>query len=437
MASIFELTSRLNPKILSERMYRGMYFENIFGKMIGKGFITAGGRGEEVGTPGPATPNFTGAPVDVFEQFVKQGKTDMDIPVRCRLTGDPVYGDQTLEGTGEGAVVVFRSVAINITRKAYTPPTGMSKQITKPYAESLITDADAQLRTWLNDMLPGNFILALCAGGSLDLLAPVVMGGRAQSYVSHPNLVVAGNGKVAYTGGRPGTAGYETAVEAALNGLTDTANCYFSVALVRNLAFEAARAKIAKIVMKNGYSFYPIFCSDAQFIQLQLDPEFKDFYKRLPEGLSGHPLATGARAEIAGCVIYPDMMLFGARTNATDANVTAGTVEYGPAPTAAQRAKGRKIGTTINNLDTSNLKIAILLGQSALSVGVGQKPQFTELVEDHGAKVEIGINMIQSIVRNDIYDHDGKVAGLTAGQFYENTSSLAIATYSKHALNYT
>jgi hypothetical protein len=277
----------------------------------------------------------------------------------------------------------------------------------------------------------------MLSGASLDVVSPATLGGRALGYVSHPNMVVAGSGLVSYTGGRPGTAGYEASVEAALNGMADDPKYYMTVALIRNLVVEAARLKIGRVVLQNGFEFYPLWLSDSAWIQLMLDPEFKDFYKRLPEGLKGHPLATGAESYIAGAALYPDLSLWGARTNASDGNVTAGTVEYGPAPTSAQRGLGRKVGTWTNQLDTSDISMALLIGQSCMAVGVGEKISFTDQLDDHGQVQEIGIKTIQSVVRSDVYDRDGKVPGLSAGDFYENTSSLAVATFSKHTLKYS
>jgi hypothetical protein len=436
MASIFDFTSRLNPKLLAERMYRQQWRQNKFAQWVAPEFIKKGGKGEEVGTLGMDTPNFSGAPIEVFEQFVKMGRTDMDIPVRNRLIADPVFGDSPLKGTAEAAVVAFRQILINQTRKAYAPPTGMSKQITKAYAENLINKADAYIRQWWNDYHPGNFILTMLAGASLDVVAPTTLGGRALGYVSHPNLVVAGSGLVSHAS-LPGTAGYEAAVEAALNGMADDPKFYMSVGLIRNIVVEAARLRIPRVVLQNGFEFYPLWLSDSAWVQLMLDPEFKDFYKRLPEGLKGHPLATGAESYIAGAALYPDLSLWGARTNAIDPTVTAGTVEYGPSPIAAQRGLGRKVGTWTNQLDISNIKMAMLIGQSAMAVGVGEKISFTDQLDDHGAVQEIGIKTIQSVVRSDVYDRDGKVPGLSAGDFYENTSSLVVATFSKHTLKYS
>lgn len=447
-ASIFSLTGRANPNLVAERIRRQQWRYNPFGKWIGRDFLSKAGYSEEFVkqvAPGMEA-MFTGAPIEVHKDFMKAGKTTLDIPVSMRLTSRPVYGDKPLKGTAEAQRVLYRTVRINITRKGYSPPTLMSAQVVLPWLEQEMFKAEQRLTSYYNDYWPGNFITALCTGYSLDLLAPTAEGGRGMSIMSHPNFIVAGSGAVAYTGGKPGSAGYEAAVESALDGLTDTASDYMSVSFIENLVIEAQRRRIAPIVMEGGYQFYAVWISDAQWKQLTRDDEFRDVMKRLDPTLAKSPLATGAKASIGGAVIYVDMSLFGARTNADDANVTAGTVEYGPAPTTAERALGFKIGNCIENLDTANKKIGFIVGQNALAIGQGvpvlaNKKQptiaMTELIDDHGAVVEIGMSTVQSAVRTDAFDHDGMVSGNTAGDFQESTGSLAFATYSPHTLKYS
>jgi hypothetical protein len=435
--SIFEYTSRANPNLLAERMVRQQWRRNKFAQWVAPNFIKAIGGKEEVKPAGPDGPKWTGAPVEVHNEFIKRGRTTLDIPVRNRLLELPVHGDKPLKGKGERAVITYRTVTINYTRKAYAPPTGMSFQIVKQFADDLVEEADRYLTDWWNDYHPSNFLLTMCGGYSRDIIAPAAEGGRGTTIMSHPNFFTAGAGQVSYAAGRPGTAAYEASVEAAVNGVTNVASDHMSPGLIENLVIEAARAKIAPIVTMNGFEFYPIWITDAQWKQLRNHADFKDWMKRLPVQLHDSPLANNAEAAFAGAVVYVGNELFAAYTNALDANVTAGTVEYGVRPTAAERALGFQIGNTLKGLDTGNIKVGLLVGQSAMSVGIGERMNFTELVDDHGFVKEIGIATIQSVVRNDIFDQDGHVSGLTAGQFHENTSSLAFATYSPHALSWS
>ncbi len=438
-ASVFDLTQDPALRTLvEEQMRRQQFREQTFAQWIAPGFIKAKGGTEEVGSAGPQGGKWTGAPIETVNAFIQRGRTDMLIPVRNRLTGLPVYGNSQRRGTAEAAAYTFRTVLVNSTWHGYAPPTGMEEQKTRQWATNLIMDAKDYIQQWWNDYDPSNILLAFLAGSSRDLVMPVSAGGRAVSYVSHPNFFVAGSGQVAWGANRPGTSGYEAAVEAALNGLTGAAGQGCTCALIKNLVAEAARLKIPKVSTAEGFKFYPVWLKDSQWNQLQDDPEFQALAKSLHiESLAKHPLGNGMKAFIGGAAIYTDLNLFCAYTHADDANVTAGTVEYGVRPTAAERAAGFQLGNTLTGLDTGNKAVGILVGQSALSIGTGKKGHFTELVDDHDNVHEIGWEAIQSIVRNEQYDTLGLVPGLTKNDFYENTSSLVFATWSPYALAYS
>jgi hypothetical protein len=449
--TIFSLTGRLNPNLLSERMFRQQWKKNIFGMFVAPNFIKASRETSDTVLPGPeadAGAKLTGSPIEVFKEFIKRGKTNLDIPVRLRLTGRATLGDKALEGTEEAARITFRTVRINLTRKAYSNPSLMSAQIAAPYLGNLMEEANEYITDWWNDYHPGNFIHAMLNGVSFDLLAPTLLGGRAVARVSHPNFYTAGAGQVAYSGGRPGTAGYEDLVQEAIDGLTNVAGDYFSADMVNSLVLAANRHKVKPIMMKAGFRRFLIFISDAQWAQLQKDSDFLEFYRGLPNELDDHPLATGARADLFGALIYVDQNMWGARTATNPVGASApaaNVVEYGPAPSAAQRSAGYTVANWIEDRDTSDRKCGFLIGEGALSVGVGipvaggvrgRSMMFVEESADYGAVSGIGVQTVQSVVRADIFDHDGVVTGLSAGDFYENTSSLVFATYSPDSLSF-
>jgi len=240
---------------------------------------------------------------------------------------------------------------------------------------------------------------------------------------------------------RPGTAAYEAAVEAALDGMSNIASCRMSVAFLRNQVQEAARCKIPTIATASGMEFYPIWMRETAFLQLQADPEFLSLAKSLHiSELEKHPLANMAKVYIAGAVIYVDNKMWCAYTHTDDSNITAGTVEYGPRPSAAQRGLGFKVGNVFNSFDAGDKAVGFLIGPSCMTVGIGERPGYTEDNDDHGNVVEIGLDFIQSIVRNETFDTIGLLAakGLvpTKGDFYENTSSIMFVTWSPFALAY-
>ena len=441
-ASIFDLATAPELRtLLEDKLRRQQFTGNRFAQWIGPTFVEKGGGTEEVYTHGPEGPGWTGAPIETVTAFIQKGRTDMLIPIRNRLTGRPTFGNKQLFGKGEAAAYGYRSVLINRSRKSYSPPTGMEEQKTRQYYASLIADADAQLSTWFNDYFPSAILASIFYGFSTDLIAPLDAGGRAVTPISHPNFFVAGVGEVGYSGGRPGTAGYEAAVEAAINGLAVSAIGGCSVQLIRNLIFEAPRKKIYPITTKSGFPFYPIWLKDSAWQQLQADPEYQALTKSLHIAeLDKHPLGNGMVAYVAGAAIYTDFKLWCARTNQIDNTVKGGTVEYGPVPSAADRAEGFPFGDTMSSFDTGEIAMGILAGQSMLSVGTGMRINYTDEDFDHGNVKEVAVEFIESVVRNETYDTLGliaqKVAGLAKGDFYENTGSLVFATRSPFALKY-
>lgn len=443
-ASIFDLSG--NPELrtlLEKEMTYQPLHEPRFGKWMAPNFVKA--VSGEVGTVGMKTPNWTGAPIEMRTAFIQEGRTDMLIPIRSRLVKPPVHGDIPLKGKAESAKIAFRSVKINRTRKAYAPPTGMQEQKTRQWAKNLIGNARQDLKIWYSGWTGLSIPMTMYTGFSLDLTRPTSVGGVAVSYISHPNLWVAGiPGQVGidpttgtYTvGSTPGTAGYEAAVTAAVDGLiTQTAAQGMTAKLLQKMVANAPRKKIKQIVTKDGYSFYPVWMKDSAYFQLLQDPQFVDLAKRIDNSsIFRTPLGNGAVAAFGGAVVYSDQALYCAYTAANgNASVTAGQTWYGPTPTSDQLSDGWKLNPDLDTEDTGDNAIAILVGQSCLTIGTGKDLIITEDSDDHNNKQEIGIDVIQSIVRNERYDTLGQIGG-TAGLFLDNTSSLIAITSSPYAI---
>jgi hypothetical protein len=438
--ALFDLSG--NPELrtlLGEKMRRQQYNVSRFAQWIAPNYIKNGGgsTADQVVAQGPNGPRWSGAPVETVDAFIQEGRTDMLIPIRAVLDGLPIFGDKALRGKEETAKYGFRPVKINRWRKGYTPPTGYERQKIKQWARQAIFSGSNQLMEWYQNFMPSCILEAILAGYSQEIIAPVVNGGLGQARVSHPNFFVAGSGEVGYAGGRPGTSGYESAVATALDGLTNVASDKMTVAFIRNLVQEAPRKKIRPIVTKNGFPFYPVWIKDAQWNQLRQDPEFVTLAQSLTiTDMANSPLGNGAMCYIDGAVIYVDNMLWCAYTNADDGNVTSGKVEYGPRPTAAERAAGHFTGNAISTFDTGNKAVAILCGQSMLSLATGEEMSLKDDDEDYMNWQGLALDMIKSCVRNETYDTLGLISGLSAGDFWENTSSLVGATYSPYALTY-
>lgn len=427
--------------LLDKKMRLMMYWGSRFADLIGVNFLTKMGREEEVVAlgPGRTLDRFVGAPIETVNGFIQEGRTDMLIPHVSRLTGLPVaFGDMPVEGKEEAFRHAYRSVYINRTTHACAPPPegSMQAQQFKQWKRWLMNSAEPALRQWFQDYFPSNLLSAMLYGYSRDLISPAAAGGRALGRVSHPNMIIAGSGRVSYSGGRPGTSGYEASVESALNGLTGAVGQGMSVALLRNLAQEAPRMKIKPIASKSGYTLYPYFGSDAQWMQLRADPEFKEFALALNIAkMEEHPLAHLGVAVVDGIIFITDLKMWCAYTHSDDALITEGEVEYGPRPTAAQRAAGHYVGNTIENLDDGDKAVGILMGESALTIATGEEVSLKSNVEDYERVKGYGLDFIKSAVRNELYDKLG-LMGLTAGQFLENNHSAVAVTYTPHEFTY-
>lgn len=447
-SSIFDLIddadNSYDGKAIRTRLEKEMSYaplhEPRFSKWMGPNFVKAIS-GEVPPVGGMKMPNWTGAPIEVREALKSAGGTELLIPIRRRLTKPGVFGGNTLFGTGEGAQMGFRKVIINRSRKSYSPPTGMELQKTKQWAKSFVGEARQNLKDYYSGWTGININLAFLTGYSADLTQSSLLGALGEAYVSHPNFYVAGTaGQIgvdaagAYTSA-PGTAGYETAIATAIDGLADVAATHMTGSFVRKLVAFASRHKVVQITAKDGFQFYPIWLKDSAYFQLLEDPAVVDVAKRLNQtALSGSPLGNVEGIFYGGAAIYSDKMMFCAYTHADDAtNVTDGYVGYGPRPSSAQSGAGWLFDPDLDVIDTGDKPVGILVGQSMLTVGTGEDLKITDEMQDHGNKVEIGYDVIQSIVRNDNYDTLGQITGVK-GAFWEHTASIAFATYSSYAI---
>ena len=426
--------------LLAEKMRRQAWWASSFGQWIGPNFVKKnnGVSAYESISPGGVRQKWTGAPIEVVNGFVSQGRTEMEIPVLNRLTGRTTFGNQQLFGKGEVNLYGFRTIKINQQRKSWTKPTGYEAQKVKHWRKDLMMNGASQLTQWYSDYFTEMILAGLLNGQSQDVTGATAAGGLGATAYSHPNFFVAGAGRVSWNSGTgtftntPLSAAYEADVASAIDGCATG----LTYAFLKNLAVEASRLKIPPLISSKGNRFYAVWLKDAAFQQLLADADFQATLKSLHiSSMDEHPLGNLGGIYVAGLAIFNDMKLWSARTNAIDSNVTAGTVEYGPTPTAAERNAGFTVGNTLTQLDTGAKAIGVLAGANMLTIGEGEKPEFYEQTEDFGLHYEMESRFIQSVVRNDVVDKLGTITG-TAGKFYENTSSLVFCTNSPFALNY-
>ena len=436
MQSYFASDAAVNVSILSKIMQRQVWRDlGHWAKMVG--FIKST-QNVEVAVPGNAIlPQPTGMPIEVMREFVSQGREEVIIPTKRILTGPPVGGDSQMEGKEERYKVDYKKVRINAIGHAVNVISGpMSKQRFKLYAKELFMKGKNDLSDWFSRFFASYLIqLAIFEGRSQNLTAGLESwpGMKSLSRISHPNLFVAGTGQVAFAAGAytsvPGTVAYETAAAAAFDGLSGIAGEAFSTKIIELMKREAIRKRIPPVMAKGGVKFYPIVIHTAQGYQLRQDTKWQeDAQTALPRGWD-NPIFNGALGYYDGCVIYEQDDLFGVQVDGSNNSVVDanGSVRYGPA-----------ITETDENIFIDHrtpIKLAVLYGSSFLGIGVGQDVRIQDELKDYGRRTNAGGDWIGGAERCDHFDEDGY--GGTAGQFYENTSSLACATWSDHDYDWT
>lgn len=438
MLSTFSNAIRENVEIRSEKMYRQVWygqpylrFCNFANRMPAEGGVKEVAPKGDLLDSKQVTP--TDDPIQVWEDFSgKNGGTSMMIPVKMTIKPRPILGDDTLTLKGARNTFVYKNLRINQVRQAVNTKAGaFNEQIIKKYVSDLMNQAQPQLTDWFRRYINTSMIKrGLLEGRSYELTASTPFG-RGLAKISHPNFYVTGNGWVTYSGGKPGSAGYESAVATALDTLG--AGDVISLGLLRTIGNQLARQKrILPSVVTSFGEYYICIITPAQKQQLEQDPLWLDIVKQvLPREKDERMnwLLSGRTGVFGNLLFYTDILGWGAHTNA-NANgwataPTAGTVGYG----------AEDLGTgdfqDIGDLDDSNFQIATILGGGgALNVGIAKRLGFTAEELDHANIKEVGANMMCGAERGDLFDSDAQIAGNSAGDFVENTSSMVLATYS-------
>jgi hypothetical protein len=419
-------------------------YEQTYGKWMAPRYVTAV-KGEATPVGGMKIDKWTDAPIETRSAEFVNGGTEMFIPVRKHLTGTPVFAGTPLFGRGKVSDIMNRRVAIGETRFSYALPTGLELQKIRGWKKYFVDNVTEELRYHYAGWTGVNVKLASFTGYSADLNQAANIGGLAEAYASHPNFYVAGQANQvgcdatgAYiAGNEPYKVGYEAAVATAIDTLAiGAAGTGMGGEFVKKMNFVAQRHRVPQLITKAGFKFRAMWVKDSAYNQLWSDPKFYDIAKRVNDtALAETPLGNCEGAYYMGMAIYPDDTMFAAYTavnNGGDTSIASG-VQYGARPTAAQVTEGWKLNAVLDVLDSGDIAMGIVVGASALIMGTGQDLQITEDEQDHGKKKEVGYDVIQSIVRGDVFDSLGTVTG-TQGAFVENTSSVAFATKSPFAI---
>ncbi len=359
-----------------------------------------------------------------IRDYERMGGIYMDIPVRVPLTGKGRFGSAPLRGYEEKRKILIKKNAINQVRHAVEiQDSKMSKQVLqKPEVQMALMERGYEdLKDWFTRYLAIQPYLAIMQGYSDNLTHPTF--GLNLTPKSHPNIYVAGSGKVAF-GGTFNSA-YETAVATALATLNNASTQGMTFKRLMNMVYLAALNKIEPIVVDNK-QLVLIILDHVQAFQLKQDSEYQTYLK--DAGIRGNEnLIFTGRLEgtyIEGAYIVIDETKPAARISG-DAGYDTDlgyTVQYGRTDyMAMDREDGAR-------------RPAVVVGAGAVTCGYGSPLSFESEKADYSAFLGDAADMIIGYERADIIDSDNYF-GLGANTFYGNFSSFLYFTYGTESIS--
>ena len=414
-------------KLLRKKMEYVVWNLPVWSQFMGVQDTSRNQKVHKFGTPSGFKPS--GKPIEVIKDFMHNGRVNMDIPVMYPLTNNAIYGMKQLLGNEETRRWANKTISINQVRQGVkSQDNKYSKQtLANPeFVKELMLSNTTYLSDWFKRWQSAQPGLAYVQGYSENLVDTVANGGLAITRKSHMNTYVAGSGRVTFSATH---ATYEASVNAAMDGLTDTSSDHFSTTVIENMVYVASHNHR---IQPNANGYYTIVISDAAALQLQGDTKwqavqrsaFQSAGQKHPE-LMGKVVGYYQKAEIVVDETLPSCYVNGDGAFTTARSTTSSTagVSYGLSDFLA------------TPVDTGPRKPAILIGSSSMACGVASEINFETEDYDYKQDLRDGADMIIGYEICDIVDADGKFT--TAGNRYENVSSLVCWTYSPSSAAWT
>lgn len=351
----------------------------------------------------------SGKMVEVFPYGKEEGRDNILIPFLKNLTGEPVYGDTVLKGTGEELTMRWLRAYINQERKAVMKRTGnMAEQRAKLY--KLYEEAKPALALWFSRVTNVEFFRAIYEGASANLTAAQTVDGVGLVKRYHPNFYyLSASDTISAVGTEKKTktaANLDTAVTAVYNSGTPFK---ISATVLRSLRTKCINLHIPPIYTEDGNPFFVLVASPNQVNTLKADSDYKNAQGDAYTGkMLASPLLSGAIGFYEGFAIFEEYL--GARGwDSTNDNFFGSTMATAFEPT-----------TVTNN------SCALVMGSGAVGIAEPRKLHYTNEVDDHGNIIEIGGARIYGIQRADFAAEDD--AGESSGDLFYITSAGGVAS---------
>ena len=338
----------------------------------------------------------SGKPIEMLKAYMEQGRDNMLIPMLRYLTGEPVFGDTVLKGTGEEMTLRWLRTYVNQVRHAVTQRSGqMSEQRAKLY--KLYDKARPLLADWFSKYENHNVYRTFYEGVSRELSKATGYDGLGLVKRLHPNWYYTSSTTAITTVGTAKTtklaSQLDTAVTAVAGGGTPIRLTIPHLMKLRNLCMAL---KIPQIVTKSGYKFWMLILHPDQVTNLKSDTTSGNYAAAVRAAYNGkmreEPELHGVVDVIEGFAIFEDII--GIRGFNTTNDDFFGS-------TFATAIEPDTVGTNLN---------AIVVGNQAIGKGIAEDLRFTSEIDDHENVKEIGGAMISGYNRADYF------ADTTSGQ---------------------
>ena len=397
------------PKVLAQKMMFAVQKEFFWGRWAK--FNTPGSRPVRPGTE----PMPIDSPIVIQRELGRKSGDILEIPVHRNLKNMPRLDKQQMKEFEEEPKVNFVQVAVNLFRHAEKPQDStISTQVNKDLR--LLENAIPALqRHYARVSEYEGVSYAFYNGYSGYILRSARWSGHAKiAAVSHPHIYTSGSGKVSYSGGNPGVAGYETTIGTDITAVGS--GDVFDTGFLNGLKADPQIRKIPPIILNNGNHCRFIVAHPYQIAGLEADSTFKTTVQSayVSQAVKDNPLLYGAKYYYAGFFIFEN------DTAVWPVSVTGGKPVWGVSGIA-----------TITSLDSyenyaSETKFgAIVLGSNAMFKAIADNMEFKRRRDDYDEIIGIAYRAIEGYARGDAWNRDDG----DTGEFVINDNSAIAVTY--------
>lgn len=286
------------------------------------------------------------SPIQVVRNLQKSAGEYIEFGLSTKLSGDGVTGDDELEGNEEEILTYQNELHIDQLRHAVRLKGRMDE---KKVAYQMRKDAKEKLKIWWAERIDREILAKLC-------------GDTTKTFANTPTAPSANRAIWA------GNAGADNSLTAGMVMDTKVLDAAKELALtvspkVRPIKMEGSQ--------ETGESKYIVIMHPYQFTALRKDPVFNQIQREANVRGSANPLMTGAVAEYNGLIIYQHELAY-----------------------------------RFTNTGSVTCARAILMGQQAGIMGIGEDERWTEEEKDYKNKWGIAAGRIFGVIKPKFNSED-------------------------------